>query len=265
MKIVIMGYGVVGKACAAMLTAKEHQFIAHDPPAGLFADLSEVDVAFICVPTPTNFITGHVDISAILQCLNLLSDGTVVLIRSTVLPGMTERLQRGFPSLKLAFVPEFLTEATSTRDALDPNRVVIGLTEASSEVAKTIVELMQSPNPSTPLLVMKSSSAEMAKYVANNFYALKVAFFNEMFDVASRVAGVEWREVMESVADDPWTGAQHTDVFHGGYRGFGGKCLPKDASAMITFARERGFPVVTLEAAEYANKELQRRALRHGK
>lgn len=267
MKIAIMGFGVVGKACATMLSAKGFHPQPYDPPAGHFKiEPSEADVAFVCVPAPTNFITGRVDDSAVRECLKKLKSGAIAIIRSTLLPGTTDTLQSDFPNLKIAFVPEFLTEATADRDALYPSRVVIGLTEVSADSADAIDAIMGMMNASTsvPLMVMKASSAELAKYLANAFYALKVSFFNEMYDLAS-AAGVDWSEALESVESDPWTESQHTDVHHGGYRGYGGKCLPKDALALITFARERRCPVFTLEAADRANKELQRRPTRSGK
>jgi len=262
-----MGYGVVGQACAAMLSSKGHLPIPWDPPKGLTkVDPAEVEVAFICVPAPTVWQTGEVDVEAIRDCLSRLRYGSIAIIRSTVPPGTTDTLRAEALGKNVFFVPEFLTEATAEQDALNPTRVLVGLPDqdrSDSRACAVVCDLVRPPT-GVPMMLTSARSAEMAKYVANAFYALKVAFFNEAFDIAER-NGANWREVMWSVRSDPWTGAQHTDVHHGGYRGYGGKCLPKDVHAFAAHARTLGFPMLTVEAAEVVNGELQQRQEKRGK
>lgn len=262
MEIMIMGYGVVGQAVATILADKGHLPIPYDPPKGLDkVDPAEVDVAFICVSAPT-MGDGFVDISAIRDCLKKLRKGATAIIRSTIPPGTTDQLQHDFPALRVFFVPEFLTEATAEHDAHYPTRILIGVPKGGvrepSDLA-TVHELMKPSRfilPDERIVIMTAVSAEMAKYVANSFYALKVAFFNEVADVCER-NGADFEDVRRSVAKDPWTGAQHTDIWHGGYRGYGGKCLPKDVAAFVQHARGLGFPMLTLEAAEIVNESVR--------
>lgn len=251
-----MGYGVVGRALAGALRRKGVNPIVYDPPQGEVPSLSGVDVAFICVPTPTNIQTGTVGLGAVRECVGLLPMGATVVIRSTVPPGTTNNIQHQYMNHHVYFVPEFLTEATAMEDALEPTRVIIGVPRHGNNgrPLARVRSLLSAQGVDT--VVMDADSAEVAKYAANTFYATKVAFFNELYDLC-QATGANYDQVRESVARDPWTGAQHTAIFHGGYRGYGGKCLPKDARAFATYARMMGVPQSILEAAEGVNRKLR--------
>lgn len=90
--------------------------------------------------------------------------------------------------------------------------------------------------------------AEVAKLMSNSFYALKVAFCNQLYD-ACREADIDYSEVRRCAEADPWIGGHHLNVWHKGARGFGGKCLPKDTRALAAFCRVMGQDPTILEAA----------------
>jgi len=171
MEVMIMGYGVVGKACAVMLADKGHLPIPYDPALGLDkVDPAEVEVALICVPAPTDFEDGSVDVTAITDCLARLRMGATAIIRSTIPPGTTDMLNAAHPGKHVFFVPEFLTEATAEHDAKFPSRVLIGIPEDGppNEAVELVRELMKPTGfimPSDRMVTMSATSAEFAKYI----------------------------------------------------------------------------------------------------
>jgi UDP-glucose 6-dehydrogenase len=100
----------------------------------------------------------------------------------------------------------------------------------------------------------------MIKYACNAFLALKVTFANEMYDLA-RAIGVDYEDVRAGMAGDPRIGGSHLDVNDRGYRGYGGKCLPKDTMTLLDFAQEAGVPLQVLEAAHRVNLALRGEAI----
>lgn len=271
MSVAIFGYGVVGSAQASVLNSLGVEYVIHDPPQGRMLPVNNhgkftnVDLAFVCVPAPT-MDDGTVDATAIFNTLERLHDGSTAVIRSTILPGTTDSLQVCFPKLDIYFVPEFLTEATAVKDALEPKRLIIGYSDtllaklfnylSGAESWPLEMRNVRDYFPEVGLVNwVPARDAEAAKYAANGFYALKVAFMNQMYEYVQACGG-DWENVRSAIAIDPWTGRQHTDVHHGGYRGYAGKCLPKDAAALLHAAQEHGTPITTLQAAHTYNAKL---------
>lgn len=255
-KIAIMGAGMVGGALARYFSQhKKNEPILYDPPKGLGdkQTLNAAEVVFICVPTP--YIEGiGFDDSFLGQAFAGLTGEKIVVIKSTVMPGTTEKYQKQFPQHQILFNPEFLTEATADHDTLHPNRQIIGYTEKSKAVAEEILKML----PAAPLQkIMPAVEAEMVKYFSNTFYALKVAFANQFYDLCQKI-GVNYDEIKECAKAEPMMGTNHWEIFHKGYRGYGGKCLPKDTRTMIKLAKEAGLDFSLLCAAEeYNNKLIQ--------
>jgi UDPglucose 6-dehydrogenase len=105
-------------------------------------------------------------------------------------------------------------------------------------------------------LICSASEAEMAKYVANSFLAVKVSYANEVFDLCSRL-GIDYARVRDMVAADARIGASHMDVHDAGYRGYAGKCLPKDSKSLLDLARSYGIEMRVLNAADRVNAAFQ--------
>jgi UDPglucose 6-dehydrogenase len=152
------------------------------------------------------------------------------------------------------FNPEFLTEVTADQDMSYPDRQIVGYTKQSYTVAQDVLHLL----PLAPFeRIIPATEAEMVTYYGNTWFAVKVSFANEMYDVCKKL-GIEYDRVMECAAADKRIGRTHLEVWHKGYRGYGGKCLPKDMKAFIAFARSLGIALPVHEAAEKVNERLRR-------
>ncbi len=249
----LMGAGVVGGALLAHLRAIGRDVRIFDPPKG-HADIGALDAAetvFVCVPTPYTSHRGFDD-GHLLRAIAAIPGQKAVVIKSTVLPGTTRRLQERFPRHRFLFNPEFLREATAVEDFAHPDRQIVGHTERSASDAQRVLELL----PRAPFeLICPAEDAEMAKYVANSFLAVKVSYANEIYDLCERL-GVAYGRVRDIVAADVRIGPSHTDVFDSGYRGYGGKCLPKDSKSLLDLARAAGIELQVLAAADAVNRRL---------
>lgn len=260
MKVGIVGAGVVGHATRVVLDLRDVDVVFYDPPLGVLGDLTDAEIVFICVPTPFEELPAHLGLSAqdtsmVYQAIHgIPGEGKSIVIRSTVAPGTTSRLQTQVPQHTLFHMPEFLTEATAEEDALAPKRVVLGITgELEYEMMERVTAILDLMPKAPYVRVMNATDAEMVKYASNSFYALKVAYFNQLHDLCVKL-GVNYFQVEASVAADPWIGAQHTDVKHGGYQGYGGKCLPKDVKTLLSVADGT---LSILEAADRYNDGLR--------
>jgi UDPglucose 6-dehydrogenase len=251
--IAIMGTGMVGGSLDRYFTSRDIVAGLYDPPKGLNdpSVLDRADIVFVCVPTPYYPDTGF-DRSFIDDALKMLKGDKIVVIKSTVMPGTTAQLQKEYPHLRMMYNPEFLTEITADQDMCFPDRQILGTTERSYTVAADVMAML----PLAPFeRIMPSTSAEMVKYFGNTWFALKVAFANQFYDVCQKM-GVEYDVVKEGAAADKRIGRTHLDVIHKGYRGYGGKCIPKDTRTLIQLSKKHGTDFSLLEAAEAYNNAL---------
>lgn len=253
-RIGVIGGGFVGSCMARHFQNHGHDVKVYDKykESHPIEDVVKQDIIFVAVPTPYN---EKIDLTAMDDAMancGRAKDGTIVVIKSTVIPGTTEKYQKRYPGLHIIFNPEFLTESTADQDFAYPDRQIIGYTEKSYPVAGDIMQLL----PLAPFCrYVPASVAEMVKYYGNNWFAVKVAFANQMFDICEKL-GLDYDLVKECAAADKRIGQSHLDVWHKGYRGYGGKCLPKDIRAMIKYAEELGLDSKILKAAEQINNEL---------
>jgi UDPglucose 6-dehydrogenase len=252
-RIGIVGFGFVG----------ESQAFAFAPTADIKVyDIDEVkrthsleetllqDYVFVCLPTPMKR-DGSQDLSIIENFFANVPGryNPTFILKSTVLPGTTKMLESKY-NLKIVFCPEFLTEKTAKLDMLTQARIVIGGNPLGVVKVKNLFE---SRFGKKHFVLTDSTSAEIIKYMANNFLTVKTAFMNEYYDLVERVGG-DWNDVVEGFVADPRIGNSHTSVpGHDGKRGFGGTCFPKDINAIIEFSQERGIQMNTLEGAWETN------------
>ncbi|MFH1460843.1 MAG: hypothetical protein ABIF84_00235, partial [Patescibacteria group bacterium] len=188
------------------------------------------------------------------ETLDMLRGEKVVVIKSTVVPGTTEKLQQKYPQFKLLMNPEFLTEVTADQDMRYPDRQIVGYTKKSQTVAGDVMQLL-------PLAsferVLPATEAELVKYFGNTWFAVKVSFANQMYDLCQKL-GLDYDRMVEAAAADKRIGRTHLNIFHRGYRGYGGKCLPKDIRALIQLAEAEGVDLKLHKIAESINEELMR-------
>jgi UDPglucose 6-dehydrogenase len=259
-RIGIVGLGVVGGALRSYLRCSELEPAVYDPGLGFdnFAEVDSADLVFVCVPTPYHLDSGF-DCGAIEQTVAALGGSKTIVIKSTVLPGTTDRLQALHPRHRILFNPEFLREGQAEQDFFEPDRQIVGFSRRwDREFANALMDLL----PAAPYeALVPARAAEMVKYATNAFLALKVIFANELFDLSSAL-GIDYADVRAGLGADARVGLSHLDVNDRGYRGYGGKCLPKDTMSLIDLARDLGVPLRVLEAAHAVNLSLRGDALR---
>lgn len=216
------------------------------------------DYVFICVPTPYDWKKNGIDLSPLESTLEQLhtKDNAVVIIKSTVPPGTTQILQDKYPYLNLLFNPEFLSEATAREDFINPDRQIIGYTDKTKQYAYRALHLL----PMSPYdAIMTSTEAEIAKYVNNFHGSLMVIFANLIYDMA-RITNSDYDVIRQAAEASKWVGSPMTRMYwnvnHGGFRGYGGKCFPKDMHNLINWFNEYKLPAEILEATIEANKRL---------
>ena len=264
----IIGKGFVGQAVAAGFSSNsgydqaEVRIFDKDPAKSLNSldeTVNKSDVIFISVPTPAKS-DGSIDLSFIEEVLtdcNKLSKNknTIFLVRSTVIPGTTENLQKKFPNLKIVFNPEFLTERSAYFDFINQSRVILGGDPANTQIVKKLYQ--ERFGSYLPVIETNYSTAELIKYMNNLFFATKVSFLNEMFLVAEKT-GVDWQTAIQGFVTDGRIGHSHLQVpGPDGKFGFGGSCFPKDIQAMISFCNELGINSNVIDGAWKTNLEVR--------
>ncbi len=190
--------------------------------------IKECDIVFIAVPTPST--PKGFDYSIVESVLPLVGKGKSAVIKSTILPGTTEKLQKKFPHISVFHSPEFLAEATAAYDAAHPNRNIIGIPKESPKAradARAVLRVL----PKAPFeAILPVREAELVKYAGNCLLYVKVVFGNLLYDVAEEL-GIEWSAVRDAVGADPRIGTSHLNPVHFGGRGAGGHCFIKDFAA----------------------------------
>lgn len=253
----IVGVGMVGGAMKRYLEKKEGlELFLYDKGQNLGSteEVNKAGVVFVCVPTPYLKDGTGFDLSFVEETLSWLTGEKVVVIKSTVLPGTTEMLQKKYLQHKILMNPEFLTEETADQDMLYPDRQIVGYTEKSHDVAGDLMQLL----PLAPFeRILPATEAELVKYFGNTWFSVKVSFANQMYDLCQAL-GADYDRMVEAAAADKRIGRTHLNVFHKGYRGYGGKCLPKDIKAIIQLADLKGVDLKLHKAAEHINAELMK-------
>ncbi|MFI5415435.1 MAG: UDP-glucose dehydrogenase family protein, partial [Candidatus Lutacidiplasmatales archaeon] len=223
-------------------------------------------IIFLCLPTPP-LPTGRIDLRPIRagaeelgRALARVDGFRLVVIKSTVVPGTAQTViapvvakasGKGPAQVAVASNPEFLAEGRMVADALRPDRIVVGVSDPRSE------QLLRSLYAAfdAPLIVVTPAGAEMTKYAANSFLALKISFANEVSRFSERV-GVDIDDVVRGFGSDPRIGEQ----FLKAGPGFGGSCFSKDVRAFVRAAKDHGVRLRLSEQVVAANDEQTRHA-----
>lgn len=221
------------------------------------AAMQGAEAVFIAVGTPTRRGDGHADLSYVYaaaeQVARAMTDYAVVVTKSTVPVGTGRRIAEIIgttrPDLEfdVASNPEFLREGNAIGDFMKPDRVVIG---AATERARDTMRRLYAPIAATeaPILFTGIETAELTKYAANAFLAMKVTFINEMADLCERT-GADVLEVARGIGLDARIGNRFLQPGPG----FGGSCFPKDTLALVRIAQEAGSPSRLVETVVAVN------------
>jgi len=265
-RIGIIGRGFVGSAVEFGFSAQtgcdvELRSYDKDPLKSthtLDDTVNNSDIIFVSVPTPSN-TDGSMYLGILESALDDINDvyrsDAIILIRSTVVPGTTRKLQEKYVNLPLVFNPEFLTERSAKFDFINQSRFILGGDpKYTSKVAKLYKWRF---GQSVPCLETNFETAEMIKYMNNCFFATKVSFLNEMKLIADQ-SNVDWNMAVEGFVRDGRIGHTHLNVpGPDGKMGFGGSCFPKDVQAMIQFAEENGIEATTLKGVWSTNLKVR--------
>ena len=266
MKIGIFGRGFVGSAvefgfspqtgCDAdvKIYDKDKSKSVHS-----LSDTLKSDFIFVSVPTPSNednSINLDIVYSAFAEIdSHNMRDDNVFLLRSTVTPGTTKKLQETYPNLNIVFNPEFLTERSARFDFINQSRFILGGDEKHTTKVEELYKWRF--GKSNSIIKTNYETAEMIKYMNNCFFATKVSFLNEMYQVAE-ACDANWEDVIEGFVRDGRVGHSHMSVpGPDGKFGFGGSCFPKDIRAMISFSKSLGVSSKVLSAVWDKNLEVR--------
>src|SRR5262245_37309412 len=224
----------------------------------LSATVADADLVFIAVGTPSRRGDGHADLSYVREAARQIAQAmrgyTVVVTKSTVPVGtgreVADIIKKTNPQADFDVVsnPEFLREGSAIDDFMRPNRVVIG---AESERGREKMRELYRPLYliETPILFTGLETAELIKYAANGFLAMKISFINQIADLCEKV-GADVHDVARGVGLDGRIGQK---FLHPG-PGYGGSCFPKDTRALVEIARQAGAPVSLIEATQDFNE-----------
>ena len=224
-KIGIVGCGVIGGVMKRWLEENnpECSFLISDPPKGFNDDLTNADIIFISLHIPTE-ADGTQDLTLLKSIIKNLPDKPIF-IRTTMLPNTCDKLSEEF-NKKIYFMPEFLTERTAYEDFCSQPMIFTGETELLKQIFK-----------GKHYIEMNNLEAEITKYSHNVFGAVKVTYFNGIYELCQKYncnyESVKQGTLISGYINEPHTAVPGPD----GKFGYGGKCFPKDVNAFIEFVK----------------------------
>ncbi|MEK7642644.1 MAG: hypothetical protein AAB392_02500 [Patescibacteria group bacterium] len=231
-RVGFIGQGYIGKNYADDFETRGYEVIryAKEEPYIKNRDVIKTcEIVFVAVPTPTT--KNGYDGSIIRSVLPLTETNTIVVLKSTILPGLTRIIQKEFPDRIIMHSPEFLSETTAANDAAHPFMNIVGIVE-NNDKHNEAARLVHSILPNAPFIkTVSSEEAELIKYAHNGSGYTQIIFFNLIYDLAIKL-GSNWQNIEEALKADPFIPNRYASPIHKSGRGAGGHCFIKDMSAL---------------------------------
>ncbi len=227
-----IGQGYIGKNYADDFEARGYDIVRYSKEEPYVANkekIKECDVIFIAVPTPT--VCGVYDASILREVMPLAgsneSKKKIIVLKSTISPGLTRVLQKEFPQYIIFHSPEFLSEATAKEDAKNPFANIVGVDETSIEHQEA-AKLAHFILPRVPFSSTVSyEEAELIKYTHNSMAYIQIVFFNLIYNLSQKL-GANWKHIEDAIKADPSIPNRYSSPVHKDGRGAGGNCFIKD-------------------------------------
>lgn len=261
-KIGIVGQGFVGTAVREGLSRHYNieTYDKYDNTNSTCSSLQQLvslsNIIFVCLPTPM-LKSGECDISIVEETIKQIDNcaqDNIIVVKSTIPPGTTERLDSECKFSNVVFNPEFLTEANFIDDFKNQKRIIVGGKRPASTIVKNVFRKVF---PETPIIKTSSTVAECTKYFTNTFLATKVSFANEFKQICNQI-NVDYDKVLEYALYDERIGKTHLSVpGPDGKNGYGGSCFPKDVNALIHFSKFINLTPTVLKAVWDKNIEVR--------
>jgi UDPglucose 6-dehydrogenase len=255
MKIGIIGVGAVGSACKKGFELLGNDVKIHDPRYNTkIEDVLDTEISYVCVPTPESG-DGSCDLSIVIQTikdLEKLGYGGVVALKSTSVPGTTEKLISE-TNLRLCFVPEFLRERSAVEDfVVNHNLLAVGCHD--EDTFKVVV----SSHGFFPknIVMMTPTEAEILKYYSNVFNSTRIIFANAMYEICQSL-GANYDTVKNTYLIRGTSSPDYLDC-NDKLRGYGGMCLPKDTKALDSLVKNLNLDIKLFEAVDHDNNNFKK-------
>lgn len=256
---VIHGYGIVGQATAHAFGVDKYFDIKGSNIT--LKQASKLRYHFICLPTPVKGGRYFIDdIRALIsQIVDYGGGQNVFIIRSTISPGTCRSLVASTGTEAIVHVPEFLSETTWKEDAENPDLIVVGCDR--NNFREDVSGLFKARYKGVDIIETDTVTAETIKCLVNAFYATKVMFANEMYDLVAKRVGANWETIKEAMYKRKWIGRNHLAVWYKrkdwkeAKRGIHGACLSKDLEALAEFSGSRLLKLVKQLNEEYKGKK----------
>lgn len=256
MKIGIIGMGTVGSANYSGFNMLGHDLVMHDTKLDTtINEVLDTEIVFLCVPTP-QADDGSCDtsiIESVINELNLYNYKGIVAIRSTVVPGFTQRMIDTYKNLTICFVPEFLRERCAADDFINNHKLLaIGTHDiwVYRKLIKAHGTLPENTEHLTP------NEAEVLKYYNNVYAALRVTFANVMYEICEKL-DCDYTTIKNAYIKTGKAIDMYLDV-NPSLRGYGGMCLPKDTQAIASLINELGLDLELIKSIHYDNSKFKK-------